>query len=210
MKIGIIGSGTVGSVVGPRWASKGHAIIYGSREPTGDKMTALLDKIGSNAQAVEIKNLAERCDAVLLATPFGATEEAIKIAGGLSGKIVLDATNPLAKDLSGLTVGFDDSGAEQISRWAPRARIAKVLNMTGAGNMDDPDYSGQAASMFVCSDSDEAKSVASQLASDLGFDVVDAGPLISARLLEPMALLWIKLAFQLGDGPDVAFRLLRR
>ena len=124
--------------------------------------------------------------------------------------IVLDATNPLAKDLSGLTVGFDDSGAEQVSRWALGARVAKVLNMTGAGNMDDPNYSGQAASMFVCGDDDKAKSVASQLASDLGFDVVDAGPLISARLLEPMALLWIKLAFQLGNGPDVAFGLLRR
>ncbi len=210
MKIGIIGSGTVGSVVGPRWASKGHAIIYGSRDPAGDKMTALLDKIGSNAQAVEIKDVANGCDAVLLATPFAATKEAIRVAGGLSGKIVLDATNPLAKDLSGLTVGFDDSGAEQVSRWALGARVAKVLNMTGAGNMDDPNYSGQAASMFVCGDDDKAKSVASQLASDLGFDVVDAGPLISARLLEPMALLWIKLAVQLGNGPDVAFGLLRR
>ena len=64
--------------------------------------------------------------------------------------------------------------------------------------------------MFVCSDDDEAKSVASQLASDLGFDVVDSGPLINARLLEPMALLWIKLAYQLGNSPEVAFRLLRR
>ena len=127
MKIGIIGSGTVGSVVGPRWASKGHAIIYGSRDPAGDKMTALLDKIGSNTQAVEIKDVAKGCDAILLATPFSATEEAIAIAGGLSGKIVLDATNPLAKDLSGLTVGLDDSGAERVSRWAPGARVAKVL-----------------------------------------------------------------------------------
>ncbi len=85
MKIGIIGSGTVGSVVGPRWASKGHAIIYGSRDPAGDKMTALLNKIGSNAQAVETKDVANGCDAVLLATPFAATEVAIRIAGGLSG-----------------------------------------------------------------------------------------------------------------------------
>ena len=107
-------------------------------------------------------------------------------------------------------MGFDDSGAEQVARWAPVARVAKVLNMTGAGNMDDPNYAGQAASMFVCSDDDDAKSVASQLASDLGFDVVDCGPLINARLLEPMALLWIKLAHQLGNGPEVAFRLLRR
>lgn len=210
MKIGIIGSGTVGSVVGPRWASKGHEVIYGSRDPAGDKMTALLDKIGSSAQAVEIKDVANGCDAVLLATPFGATEEVIGIAGGLSGKIVLDATNPLAKDLSGLTVGFDDSGAEQVARWAPDARVAKVLNMTGANNMDKPDYAGQPASMFICGDDDGAKSVASQLAADLGFDVVDSGGLINARLLEPMALLWIKLAYQLGTSPDVAFRLLRR
>lgn len=210
MKIGIIGSGTVGSVVGPRWASKGHSIIYGSRDPAGDKMTALLDEIGSAAQAVGIEHVAKGCDAVLLATPFGATEEVIGIAGGLSGKIVLDATNPLSKDLSGLTLGFDDSGAEQVSRWAPGASVAKVLNMTGAGNMDNPDYSGKAASMFVCSDDDEAKSVASQLASDLGFDVVDSGPLANARLLEPMALLWINLALQLGHSPDIAFRLLRR
>ena len=66
MKIGIIGSGTVGSVVGPRWASKGHAILYGSRDPAGDKMTALLDKIGSNGKAVELKDVATGCDAVLL------------------------------------------------------------------------------------------------------------------------------------------------
>ena len=75
---------------------------------------------------------------------------------------------------------------------------------------DDPDYAGQAASRFICGDDDDAKSIASQLAADLGFDVVDSGPLINARLLEPTALLWIKLSYQLGNGPDVAFRLLRR
>ena len=88
--------------------------------------------------------------------------------------------------------------------------MVKVFNTTGANNMESPDYNGVAATMFYCGDDADAKATAARLASDLGFDPVDAGSLEQARLLEPLALLWIRLAYAQGMGRDIAFKLMKR
>ena len=123
---------------------------------------------------------------------------------------MIDCTNPLQPDLSGLSVGHTSSGAEAVARWAKGARVVKTLNSTGAGNMANPVYGGERATMFVCGDDAAAKTTAGELVSALGFDVVDAGPLAQARTLEPLAMLWISLAVHRGLGPNIAFRLMRR
>src|SRR5262249_29771021 len=122
----------------------------------------------------------------------------------------LDCTNPLAADLSGLTVGLTTSGGEQVASWARGARVVKVFNTTGFGNMANPTYREGAVTMLYCGDDPEAKAAAHALARDLGFDPIDAGPLMQARLLEPFALLWISLALRQRLGVDFAFRLIRR
>jgi predicted dinucleotide-binding enzyme len=112
--------------------------------------------------------------------------------------------------LQGLALGHTTSAAEAIAQWAQGARVVKAFNSTGANNMLDPNYGGQAASMLICGDDAAAKKVVLDLASELGFDAIDAGALSTARDLEPLAMLWIRLAYVQGLGRNIAFKLLRR
>ena len=97
-----------------------------------------------------------------------------------------------------------------VAEWAAGARVVKIFNTTGFGNMANSNYTLGPVTMFYCGDDPGAKIVAAKLAADLGFDPVDAGPLTQARTLEPMAMLWIWLAVFGGMGTDFAFRLIRR
>jgi 8-hydroxy-5-deazaflavin:NADPH oxidoreductase len=128
----------------------------------------------------------------------------------LSGKVLIDATNPLLPDLSALSIGMNTSGGEQGASWASGARVVKAFNSIGFNVMENPKFAEGAALLFYCGDDAEAKRIVHQLASELGFDVRDAGPLKQARTLEPMALLWISLAYQQGYGRDFAFQLMKR
>lgn len=211
MKIAIIGSGNVGKALAKRWAANGHQVIFGSRDPKSEKMQGVLQEIGANVHAGPVHMATVNADVIVLATPWGeATETAIRDAGDLSGKIVVDATNPLNPGLQGLALGYNTSAGEQVAAWAANARVVKAFNTTGAGNMLDPNYGGQAATLFICGDADEAKKVVAGLASEIGFDVVDVGALSMARELEPLAMLWIRLAYVQGLGPNIAFKLLKR
>ncbi|MEK6710573.1 MAG: NAD(P)-binding domain-containing protein [Nitrospinota bacterium] len=210
MKIGIIGSGKVGGTVGKRWAAGGHEVVFGSRDPGSAKMKELLEATGGKAKAATLAQAAAAAEVVVLATPWAGTKEALAAAGNLAGKIVIDCTNPLAADLSGLSVAPDTSAGEQVASWAKGARVVKGLSTTGSGNMADPGYGGQRASMFICGEDAGAKKTVGGLMEELGFEVVDCGPLAAARQLEHLALLWVCLAYKLGNGPNIAFRLLRR
>jgi predicted dinucleotide-binding enzyme len=208
MRIAIIGAGSVGGALGRGWARAGHEVTFGVRDPSDPKVTKLLEETG--AKAAPVAEAAGSGEVVVLATPWEGTENAIRNAGDLSGKIVFDCTNPLAPQLSGLTHGHETSGGEQVAAWARGARVVKVFNTIGANNMTNPDFGGLAATMFYCGGDAEAKAAAARLAADLGFDPVDAGALDQARLLEPLALLWIRLAYVQGMGREIGFKLMRR
>lgn len=209
MDIAIIGTGWVGSALGRLWAARGHAIMFGSRDPQSAKVHTLLGTIGAGARAGSVRQAAQFGAVVVLATPWHATEAAITAAGNLSGKIVLDVTNPLNADASGLTIGLTTSAGEEVARWAPGARVVKGFNSLGAALYADPVYDGQVASMFLCGDDAEAKEVVAGLTAELGFDAVDAGPLTSARWLESLVMLWFSLTDVRGEE-SLAFKLLRR
>jgi len=208
MRIGIIGAGNVGSALGRGWVRAGHEVTFGVRDPAAAKVRTLVAETG--AKAAFVAEAAASGEVVVFATPWEATEDAVRGAGDLAGKVVFDCTNPLAPQLAGLTHGFDTSAAEMVAAWAPGARVVKIFNTTGANNMANPDFGGIAATMFYCGDDAEAKAVAARLAADLGFDPLDAGNLEQARLLEPLALLWIRLAYVQKQGREIAFKLLRR
>lgn len=210
MKIAIIGTGNVGGALGRGWAPKGHAITFGARDLANPKIKPLLEAMGGRAKVASVRDAVAGAEAVVLAMPWEAAKDAISAAGDLSGKIVVDCINPVTADLKGLAIGQTTSAAEEIGRWAKGARVVKAFNMTGAANYLNPLFGGQAASMFICGDDAAAKGTVTTLAADLGFEVIDAGPLSSGRLLEPLALLWIRLAYIDGLGPDIAFKLLRR
>lgn len=200
-KIGIIGAGNVGGTLGRVWASRGHDVLFGVRDPGSAEP---LGRMGTIAEAFA------HGDILALATPWGATHDVLASAGDLSGKILFDCTNPLLPGLAGLEYGNTISGAEKVAEWAPGARVVKVFNTTGFNVMADPSFPGGPPAMLYCGDDAEAKAAAHQLAEEAGFEALDAGPLAQARLLEPYALLWITLAMKYGYGREIAFRLLRR
>lgn len=208
MKIAVLGMGNVGGILGKRWAGRGHAVTFGSRHPTDPKVVA--EATAANAGVDTIRAAAAGADVVLLATPWPAVPDALAAAGDLAGKVLIDCTNPLAPDLSGLAGGHTTSGGEEVARLAPGTKVVKMFNTTGAGNMADPDYGGTPATMLYAGDDAGAKATAAALARDLGFDPVDLGPLSASRLLESVALTWITLAVRQKLGTDFVLNVVRR
>jgi predicted dinucleotide-binding enzyme len=209
MKIGILGSGNVGGTLGSRWAQSGHDVVFSSREPGSKQMQELLAKAGKSARAATTPETAAASDVIVLATPWPATRSILASAGNLAGKVLIDLVNPLAPDLSRLEVGTTTSCGEMVASWAAGARVVKAFNTVGFPVMADPKVNGEPAVMFYCGDDANAKKATAQLATELGFDARDAGPLTQARLLEPFALLWITMAMKQGYGFHWGFKVLK-
>jgi predicted dinucleotide-binding enzyme len=137
---------------------------------------------------------------------------AVEALGDLSAAIVIDCINPLATGPEGLelVVGHDTSGAEQLAALAPHSFVFKTLNQPGVENIAGARGYNPKPVMFVAGDDSAKKRVVLKLVAELGFESVDAGPLVAARLLEPLAMLWIELAMKRGHARDFAFALVRR
>jgi predicted dinucleotide-binding enzyme len=208
MNIAIIGAGRVGTTLAHAWKRKDHDIFFGVRNPNGNKSTQL---VAEGFQVGTVASASSFGDIVVLATPWRAAQDAINAAGDLSGKVIIDCTNPLKPDLSGLDVPSGSSGAAQIASWAKGARVFKAFNQTGTENMAEPVIGSHPAVMFVAGDDGDGKATVIQLVSDVGFEAVDAGPLSVARSLEELAVLWIHLAYNApGLDRNYAFAILRR
>lgn len=210
MKIGIVGTGNVGATLGRRFAAAGHEIVYAVRDASDPKVGTLLAGHPGRARAASLPVAAASSDLILLAVPFGAVAEAVEALGPLAGKIVVDATNPILPNLGGLSVGRDDSAGETVARLAPAAKVVKAFNTIGAAVMADPAFGGRPALLTVCGDDDAAKGAVIGLAKEIGFDAIDFGPLKNARYAEPLAMVWITLAYPLGRGPGFALTLAAR
>lgn len=206
MKITILGAGNVGGTLGRRFSEVGHEIFFGVPNPSehADKK--------SFAQVGNVTEAAKGAEIILLAVPYDAVGDALQECGDLTDKIIIDATNPLtfADNKLSLTVGFETSGAEQVAAIATGAKVVKCFNQTGFGNMAKPDYEDGKPMMFVCGDDAEANETVRKLAEEIGFEAIDAGNLKIARLLEPLAMLWIHLSFTTDLKRDFAFGLLRK
>ena len=213
MRLAIIGAGNVGGTLGTAWAQKaGHEIFFGVRNPTSDQTQAVVRRLDCRAQAGTPAQAAAFAEFIVLTTPWNAAETAIRAMGDLSGKIILDATNPLAVGPDGLSleIGHSISAGEKVQGWAQGASVFKTLNTTGFGNMANPVFRGVKSVMFVAGDDATNKTGVIELVAELGFEVVDVGPLRNARLLEAHAMLWIELALNRGLGRDFAFAIVRR
>lgn len=209
MNIVIVGSGNVGSALGKGWRKAGHSVTFAARDPDGAR-AAELKKEGFGIAA--LASAAKNADVVVLAMPWNGakpTMEALAVGGALAGKIVVDATNPLTANLE-LALGFNDSAGETVARLSGGARVVKAFNTTGADNMADSQYPGGKLMMPVAGDDAAAKQTVMALASDLGFEPIDVGPLSMSRCLEPMAVAWIKLAYAQGMGREFGFAILKR
>jgi len=209
MKIAVIGTGSVGGTLGRRWAELGHAVCFGVRDTANADAKTLVARIKGNARLAGVHDAAADAEVVVLATPYQANAAAIAAAGNIAGKILIDVTNPLGAGLT-LAVGFDTSGAEQVAKLAPGARVFKAMNQVGFEVMANPTFAAGKPVMFVAGDDAAGKQVVLGLVAALGFEAIDAGELAIARLLEPHAMLWIHLMVRRNMGRDFAFSLLRR
>ena len=196
MKIAVIGTGSVGQALAGGWRAAGHEVVFGSRTAGGGPdVRTIPDAIAASS-------------IVVLAVPYPAVADVVRSAGGgLAGKVVIDCTNPLKPDLSGLAIGPTTSAAEQIADLAPRASVFKAFNQTGAENMTGRARYPTKPVMFVCGNDAARKPDVLRLTSDLGFEAIDAGDLTVARLLEPMAMLWIHLVIKQKLDRHMAFAL---
>ena len=188
MRIGIIGKGNVGSALQAGLTRAGHEARAVGREPGA------------------VREAGAFGDVIILAVPFGEIDNAVRELGDtLNGKTLVDATNALTPDMN-LAVGFTTSGAEELQKNAPAAKVVKAFNTAFAHTMNGGRVGGDQLAGLVAGDDADAKAAVLSLVRDLGFDPIDAGPLASARQLEPLALLNIKLAFVQGYGPNSGFR----
>lgn len=206
MNIAILGAGRVGGALGRGLAAAGHTVHYALRDPSAPPAAPLVHAGATTGSTAEV---VARSEAVVLATPWAATEAALRDAGDFGGRPIFDATNPIGPGFA-LTHGHTDSGGEQVQRWAPSARVVKVFNTTGAENLGHPSYPDGAPLMLACGDDAQAVALAVDLARQLGFDAHPFGNLSNARYLEPYAMVWIRLAMVHGHGRDFALGVWRR
>ena len=211
MKLGFIGIGNVGGTLSKVLGKSGHSIYLGARDTKDPNAVKLALSIGSHASVETISDAIKMAEVIFLATPWDAAKQIVsEYKEPLSGKIVVDCTNPLLPELAGLDHNRGKSGAEQIQELAPHSSVVKAFNTTGYNIMADPIFNGRKAVLYFCGNQESSKHTVRTLIEDVGFEPADGGALRTAGLLESLALLWIQSAYQFGFGREFAFGLLRR
>lgn len=191
MKYAILGSGNVGTAIARAVVEIGHDVVVADLDDTALATLAGQLPVGTTTDASEATSSA---DVVVLAVPFQAVEDLVAgLADELADTIVIDATNPLAGDLSGLLTDDTPAGAERVQAAAPKARVVKAFNTVFAGNQAVAEVDGVQLDGFVAGDDADAKQVVTDLLEHVGYRVIDVGDLSTARYLEGMAYLNIAL-----------------
>ncbi len=210
MRIAIIGSGNIGSVLARRLSQAGHAICFASRTPDSERIAAIIADCPGRCEAAYLETAIIAADVVIYAAPYEQAQTLLASVENFHGAVLIDCTNPLNATFDGLQTECDESAAEQIAALAPTARVVKSFNTTSVATLADPLYDSHAATQFYCGDDAEAKQIVGELIEQLGMDPVDAGPLRNARYLEATAMLYIHLAIRGGWGGNCALKMLRR
>ena len=204
--IAVIGTGNVSQALGPAFAAQGHRIVYGSRNPDSSKTRRLVEQTGENASATSTSTAAEEAAIVVLAVPGLMVADITRDLGDLSGKIIIDPTNPLKRKLMKFQHGVATSNAEIIQEIAPDADVVKAFNTLSWKTMLDPDSAGGPVSIPLAGDSRRAKRTVSKLVEGMGLEPIDVGGVENARWLEGMLILWINNRYSMRDSFEFHLR----
>ncbi len=204
--IAIIGTGDVAKALGPEFAAQGHTIIYGSRNPDGLKAQDLVKISGEGASAVSQQDAVIDADIVVLAVPGMLVVEITQALGDLSGKIIIDPTNPLERTTLKLEHGVETSNAQIIQELAPDAYVVKAFNTLNWRTMIDPDRAGGPVSIPLAGDSSDAKAIVAKLVEGMGLEAIDVGGVENAHWVEGMLMLWINNRISDRDAFDFHLR----
>lgn len=203
MKIAIIGTGNIGSGLAHVLAQTSHKVLVVDQD-NGKAAAEKLQAAGDQVQAADLATAVHEAEVVVLATPYNAS---VEIAKGvdLSGKIVVDLSNPVTEDFSALQVGHTSSAAETIAAAAPGATVVKAFNTIFAQHYaTNLKIGDQKLQTYVAADDEDARKKVMALAEEIGLDARDAGPLANARYLEPLGYLNIQFGYMLGQGTGIA------
>lgn len=205
--IGIIGAGGVGAGLATVLSKAGHSVVITNSEPGSERLTSAAANAGASAGDAAQALSAE---VVVLAAPYAAALDfARDNAAALAGKVLVDATNPLTADYSGLAVGGDTSAAEQIAAAAPHAKVVKAFNTVFSATYSNPALLDAGVYVPIAGDDDAAVATVVDLAKGAGFDAVAVGGIEAARFVEPTVLNLISLGFAKGLGPNLGLSLIR-
>lgn len=211
MRVGILGSGLMGSKLGTLFACAGHEVVF-SYARSERKLERLARDAKGKARCGTPREAAQEADALLLAVHWSRFDDVLKQAGALSGKVVVTCSLPMNDDDTGLVVAHTSSGAEKLAKRIPKARVVSAFNTVPSEvlfGVYEARRRSSRPSLVYCGDGRRGKAVAAELIRDVGFDPVDAGPLRIARYTEPFALLVAQLAYEGKGGPELAYRFER-
>jgi predicted dinucleotide-binding enzyme len=211
MRVGILGSGLMGGKLGTLCARAGHEVVF-SYSRDRKKLERLAREAGGEARAGSPAEATRDADALFLAVHWSRVDDVLRQAEDLAGKVIVTCTLPMNRDDTALVVAHTSSGAEELARKVPRARVVSAFG-TVPSEVLFPVYKARRRkrrpSLVYCGDDDAAKDVAATLIRDVGFEPVDGGPLQIARYAEPFTLLIARLAYEGEAGPELAYRFER-
>jgi predicted dinucleotide-binding enzyme len=211
MRVGILGSGLMGAKLGTLFARAGHEVTF-SYARSQQKLKKLAREAGENARAGTPGEAAAEADALLLAVHWSRIDDVLQQAGDLAGKTIVSCSLPMNADNTELVVAHTSSGAEELAKRFPRARLVSAFNTVPSEvlfGVYEHRRKATRPSLVYCSDEPAGKRVAAELIRGVGFDPIDAGPLRIARWTEPFALLIAQLAYEGEGGPELAYRFER-
>ena len=212
-RVGVLGSGEVGRRLAAGFRSRGHEVMIGSRDPSKPELREWVTGAGAGVEVGTFADAAAHGDLLVLAVLGNAAEQAIADAGpdNFSGKVVIDATNPL--DFSGgfppkLSITGEDSLGERIQRSLPDAKVVKAFNTIGNPYFVEPQFSEGQPTMLIAGDDEAAKATVADVLVDFGWsDPIDIGGIEGSRELEAICIVWVKIGGARGAW-DHGFKLL--
>jgi len=213
MNVGVIGSGQVGEALANGFLKHGHAVMRGSREPA--KLSSWKEGAGARARVGTFAEAAQFGELVVLAVKGTGASAAVAACGDkLSGKPVIDTTNPIADapPVNGVLRFFtshDRSLLETLQAQAPAAKFVKAFSCVGSALMVNPELKGGKPTMFICGSDEGAKAKVRSVVDQFGWEVEDLGAAEAARAIEPLCMLWCIPGFRQNDWMH-ALKMLRR
>jgi hypothetical protein len=212
MIIAFIGCGQVGGALADHLQRIGHGVTLAANDPYSESVRKALAR-NANLKIGLPREVVRQAEVVFLATPFQANAEALTlVAAELSGKILVDCTNPVGPNL---THGINnlESGSEAVQKLAPNTKVVKAFSIYGFENFENstyPEFGNLRPALLIAGDDANAKDVVGRLSTQLGWHPVDTGPLSMSLHLEHLTLLWIKMARVQGRGPHFTWAMLTR
>lgn len=205
MKIGIIGTGNVGSTLAERLVASGHKVVLGVRDVNNFKGKDLLN--GNEAiTAKPIRDVVSESEVIIIAATPASVKSIAESMGNVSNKVIIDVMNSVFEKPEPYS-----NTTEALLALTNCKDIVKCFNTTGFENMADTIYGGIKIDMFMAGDSEKGKEVARKLSIDIGYEkCYDFGGNDKFQLIEQFAMCWINLAIMQGNGRNIAFKILKR